>query len=119
MSGKTSIESKNNRVTALTCSVAGSGTTPSAGVDLNGEYLVGIEFDSGLDGTSLGFTVAPTLAGTYVALHTGAADYSKTVAASKRVILDPTQFLGVRYIKPVVASQTGATTITLYTVKAI
>ena len=119
MSGKTCIESKNNKVTALTVSVANGATTSAAGVDLNGEYLVGVEFDSGLDGTTLGFTVAPSLAGTYVALHTGAADYSKTVAASKRIFVDPTQFLGVRYIKPVVGSQTGATTITLYTVKAI
>lgn len=119
MATKASILSNDNVATARTCTVAGSGTTPAAGVDLEGEHLVAIEFDSGLDGTSLGFTVATSLAGTYVTLHTGSADYSKTVAASRRVLLNPDDFRGIRYIKPVVASQTGDTVVTLYTVKVI
>lgn len=99
----------------ITADIINAATTSAAGVDLQGKTLCGVTLDSGFDGTTLGFTVATTLAGTYNVLHTGTGDYSKTVAASRYVALTPADFSGVRYIKPVVGSQTGTTTITFHT----
>ncbi len=103
-------------VTATTTATITNGnTTPTAGVDLEGKTLCGVTLDSGFDGTTLGFTVATTLDGTYNTMHNGTADYSKTVAASRYVALNPADFAGVRYIKPVTGSQTGHTHITFHT----
>lgn len=99
----------------LTAVVPDTLTTPAAGVDLRGRVLVGVSIPTGLEGTTLGFAVAPTLAGTYLTMQTDAGAYSVTVAASRYVALDPNKFRGVRFVKPVVAAQTGAITLTLHT----
>ncbi len=98
-----------------TATVTNGNTTTTDGIDLEGKTLCGVTLDSGFDGTTLGFTVAPTLSGTYVAHRYSGSDTSETVAASKYIALDPHKFAGVRFIKPVVSSQTGSTTITFHT----
>lgn len=100
-------------VNTETVTIAGSATT-SGELDLTSKTLCGVTLDSGFDGTSLGFTVATTSGGTFVTLHDGSADVSKTVAASRYIALDPSLFAGVRYMKFVAGSQTGATTITAH-----
>lgn len=96
--------------------VANGGTTPTAGTDLGGRLLVGVTIPTGLDGTSLGFAVATELDGTYNTLMYGGAAVSLTVAASRYVALDPGLFAGVRFVKPVLAAQTGAITLKLHSV---
>jgi len=98
-----------------TATVTNGSTTTTDGIDLEGKTLCGVTLDSGFDGTTLGFTVATTLAGTYNTLMSSGSSYSETVAASRYVALDPSKFAGVRFIKPVVGSQTGSTTITFHT----
>lgn len=99
--------------------IADSATTITDGIDLHvdGKYVItGVYIPSGFDGTTLGFTTANTLAGTYLTVHTGAADLSLTVAASKYIAFDDAtvaRMKGLRFVKPVVGSQTGASTITL------
>lgn len=88
-------------------------TTPAAGLDLKGRVLVGVFLPAALDGTTLGFTVAETLAGTYVSLMSAGSVVSITVAASRYIALDPDVFRGVRFVKPVVGAQTGAAVLTL------
>jgi hypothetical protein len=89
-------------------------TTPAAGTDLGGRILVGVTIPAGLDGTTLGFTVAPTLGGTYNTLMSAGVAVSLTVAASRYVALDPTLFVGVRFVKPVLGAQTGDITLVLH-----
>ena len=96
--------------------VPNAGTTPAAGTDLGGRLLVGVTIPAGLDGTSLGFAVAATLNGTYNTLMYGGAAVSITVAASRYVALDPGLFAGVRFVKPVLATQTGDITLKLHSV---
>lgn len=77
-------------------------TTPTDGIDLYGYSLLGITFPSTFDGTTIGFTVASSLGGTYVQmLDKNGSAYSKTCAASKYLPLDPTDFAGIQFIKPV------------------
>lgn len=94
--------------------VPDAGTTPVAGTDLGGRTLVGVTIPAGLEGTTLTFTVATALGGTYNTLQTAAGAYSITVAASRYVALDPNVFAGVRFVKPVLGAQTGAITLTLH-----
>ena len=98
----------------LTATVA-NGATDSDATDLQGHTLCGVFLASTFDGTTLGFKVSDSLAGTYVVMHDGSSDVSKTVAASRYVALNPSDFAGVRFLKFVAGSQTGATVITLAT----
>jgi len=99
--------------------IANSGTTPTDGVDCGQYTLCGVTIPSGLDGTSLSFTTATTYSGTYNVMHTGAADFALVVAASRYIAFDGAtvaRFMGQRYLKPVLATQTGAITLTLHLV---
>lgn len=96
-----------------TAVIPDGGTTPAAGIDLEGFTLVGVIVPAGLEGTTLGFTVSTTLGGTYYVMQDGeGADLSVTVAASRCVPLSPSLFCGARFVKPVLATQTGAITLT-------
>jgi hypothetical protein len=88
---------------------------PADAVDLNGWSLVGIYLPASTEGATLGFTVCATETGTYVDLY----DFTGTIIAitlgsSRAISLDPSLFVGWRYIKPKTASnQTGDCTVQL------
>lgn len=85
-----------------------SSTTGSA-VDLGGNTAVALEFPATFTSTSVSFTVSSSLGGTYTPLYTSAgALISITCAAATTVALDPTDFLGVRFVKLVSGSTEGA-----------
>ena len=88
-----------------------TGQTTSSEVDIADCLLLGVILPAEFDGTTLGFTVSTTTGGTFYTLRdgAGAAAVSYTVAASSYVALDPGLFAGVRYVKIVLGSQTGAT----------
>lgn len=93
-----------------------AGTEPVAGIDLINNTIVGVYIPAGLEGTTLGFKAAATLAGTYLALYgTDGNAVSYIVGASRYVSLDPSAFSGVQFLKPVVPSQTGAIVLTFAT----
>jgi hypothetical protein len=95
--------------------VANLGTV-SNGVDLKGRQLCGVSIPTGLEGTTLGFQVAAdAVDGSYRTLMSGGVALSVTVAADRYVALDPNVFAGVRFVKLVVAAQTGAIVIELHT----
>ncbi len=71
--------------------------------------LVGITFPAAMTSTALTITAASTLDGTYTTLMEvgGAASYSVTVTASRRVPLDPRVFVCAPFIKIVTGSNEG------------
>lgn len=69
-------------------------------VDVGKGTLAGLFIPSALTGTAITFFVCDTEGGTYLELQAGAGSaFSVTVAASKYIALDPTKFVGLRYIK--------------------
>ena len=85
-------------------------TTPADGIDLYGYSLLGISFPTTFDGTTIGFTVSTSLGGTYnQMLDKNGVAYSKTCAASKYLPLDPTDFAGIQFIKPVAGTNQDTT----------
>lgn len=95
--------------------VVADGQTTSGEVNLQGSTLCGVFLPSGMEGTSLAFTVSDQPGGTFLALTDAGDAVSYTVAASRYVALNPSLFAGVRYLKLVVGSQTGAVTVVLAT----
>lgn len=91
--------------------VADAGTT-SAAVDTSEHEVVGVYLPTGLEGTTLAFTMAPEDDGTFVPVREAgaAAVFSQTVAAANYVAISPNLLAGARWIKVVLASQTGAYT---------
>ena len=86
-------------VTDLTATIAIS-TTTSAAIDLQGASLCGIYMPAAFTGTTLKFSVATTLTGTFVVMQDGFGnDITKTVAANKYIAVDPADFAGVRFLK--------------------
>jgi hypothetical protein len=99
---------------AYKTAVVANGETVSAAVNMEGYTPVGVILPTGMEGTSLGFTVSDSLAGTYVTmLDPDGAAVAYTVAAARYFPLDPGWFAGVQFLKMVVASQTGAATLTV------
>ena len=98
---------------ARTVTITSGGVAQTAGLLLGTMTLLGIRLPSTFDGTSLTFTCADTLAGTYDPLYNddGSA-YTVTCAATRYVAVDYTKFLGVLYVK-VVPATTQATTDTI------
>ena len=87
-----------------TATIASSGTV-SAAVDLAGTSLVGIQLPAAFTGTSLGFQAATSLAGTYQAVIDGSgAALTKNISQGKYLLLDPTEFAGIQYLKVVSGS---------------
>ena len=92
--------------------VANAGTTSNA-VDVQSGLLVGVEIPAGAEGTTLTFeesvddvTYSP------VRVEAGTA-YTLTIAATAALhrFANPYFFLGAKYLKIVLAAQTGAITI--------
>lgn len=102
------------RAFALPVTIA-DGATESAALNLNRAKLVGIHIPAGFEGTSIKFTAAPTETGTYLAVYDDAdAEVDLTVAASRYIAPALGDVLAsLAWIKLVVASQTGAITLTL------
>lgn len=95
--------------------IADSGTEPTEGIDLRHRTLVGVTTETGFDGTSFKLKTATGLSGTYRNVNDGAgADWEVTVAANEMTPINPADTAGLRYIKPVVAAQTGVTEIHLH-----
>lgn len=96
-------------ITYVPVTVADSGTT-SVAIDTSEHEVVGVYLPTGLDGTTVGFTAAPTETGTFVAVHNADGAFSQTVAAGTYAAISPDLLAGARWIKLVLASQTGAYT---------
>lgn len=77
----------------------GSGNTASAVIDLSGTSLVGMISPSALTGATLTFSASPTEDGTYNTLYRNGSDVSLTFAADKYILLEPSDFVGVRFLK--------------------
>ena len=92
--------------------IVADGGTKSAALDCGESgVLVGYSFPAGLDGTSLSFEVSHDNV-TFQALENEDGAIALTIAASKSYGLDnPSRFMAWRYVKFVVAEQTGALTI--------
>lgn len=88
--------------------IASSATT-SGEIDLSGTTLCGIYIPAAFTGTSISFQAASESGGTFVAVKDGAGNsVSKTVAASQFIKIDPTDFVGVRFLKIVSGSTEAA-----------
>lgn len=80
-------------------------TIPNAGTDSDGLLVgpfvpVALIMPAAFTGTTVSFLVSDLLAGTYLPVHAGGGTLvSKTVAASRHVVLDPNELLGVRFLK--------------------
>lgn len=86
---------------AKTAVLAVSGTKSAAANLSGGVGICGLYTDANLTGTAVSFEVSYD-GTTYVVLKDGAgATYSKTVAPSNYIALDPSMFAGVRFIKVV------------------
>lgn len=85
-----------------------SGATDSDVIDLAGRTLCGISMPAAFTGTALTFKI-DNGGSTYQLMADGAgADVSKTVAASKYIKLNPSDFAGVDKLKLVSGSAEGA-----------
>ena len=94
-------------ITTLTASISASGTTTPA-MDLGGTTLLGIQLPAAFTGTSISFQAATALGGTYQVVIDGSGSVvSKTVAQGKHLMLDPSEFAGLQFIK-IVSSATEA-----------
>jgi len=92
-----------------------NGQTTSAAFDIGGFTLVGMILPSALTSTAMKINASDSLAGTYVPVYgpTGT-QISYTVAASRYVVIPPTDLQGVNFIELVAGSAEGADrTITL------
>lgn len=96
--------------------VIADAATESDAEDMEGETLVGAYLPASEEGTTLSFKACATADGTYVPVHDTAGDLVEyTVASSRYVPLDPVTFAGIRFLKLVLGTQTGAATIVLST----
>ena len=87
--------------------IIANGATVSAPVYLGDKLPVSLQMPAAFTGATVSFQGSYDGV-TYQAINTGGAAYSETVAASKNVVLDPSAFLGFRYMKIVSASAEGA-----------
>lgn len=93
-----------------------SGQTVSAEIDLGGTTPVALITPAALTGTTVTFQAATTTGGTFNTVMKDGATLSVTVAASRFVVLQPSDFAGVRFLKVVSGSSEGADrTLTLAT----
>lgn len=96
----------------LSVTINGSATSPA--IDLSGLTLVGIETPASISGTSMTFTGANSLGGTYTAIKDKAgSDYTLTITSSKRYILPPADTAGWEFIKLVSSTSETSKTFTL------
>ena len=91
-----------------------SGQPTGGPITTNGMSPVGILFPASLTSTTMTFTVATTLAGTYMPLYNASGAVSYTIAASRYVAINPADFYGVQFIKVILGSdEAAARTITV------
>ena len=83
-------------------------TTTSAALATGGASLVGCQLPAAFTGTSISFTVATSLGGTYQELDNSSGKVSYTVAAGKYIVINPVDFYGVQYFKIVSNSSEAA-----------
>ena len=99
-------------VNDATTSIA-SGASTSDEIDLSGTTLCGVYMPSAFTGTGITFLASTTTGGTFVSVRDGGGSaIVKTVAASQYVRLDPSDFIGIRFLK-IVSNGTEAATRTL------
>lgn len=87
--------------------IASSGTDSQA-IDLFGMNMVGILFPSEMTGTSMTFKASVDGSNYYTCYDSAGSAVSLTVTADGYVLLTPSDFAGVRYIKLVSGSSEGA-----------
>lgn len=93
--------------TTLVSSIAVS-TTTSGAIDLGGTTLLGVQLPAAFTGTSISFQAATSFGGTYQTVIDGSGStLSKTVSQGKYLLLDPSEFAGLQFIK-IVSSATEA-----------
>lgn len=86
-----------------------SGGTDSAAVDLRGMTLCGIYIPSTLTSTSITFKASDEFSGTYIPVFDGlGSELSKIVASTQYIVLNPSDFAGIQYLKIVTGSLEGA-----------
>lgn len=77
-----------------------SGQTASGEIDLSGNTLCGVFLPAGFDGTSLAFEAASESGAASVPVYDGEGSaISRSVAASRYVALNPSDFAGIRFLK--------------------
>jgi len=95
-------------ISTLTVNIA-NGQTTSTAIDLSGASLVGIQMPAAFTGTSISFQVATSVGGTYqTMIDASGSTISKTISASKYLVIDPAEFAGVQFFKIVSGSSEGA-----------
>ncbi len=93
--------------------ISSSGTTSSA-VDLGGTSLCGIHMPSAFTGSSITFKAAASATDSYRTVTKNGISLSATVAADQYIVLDPTDFAGIRFLQVVSgASESASRTLTL------
>jgi hypothetical protein len=92
-----------------TATIANGGTVSDA-IATGGRQLVAIMTPAAFTGTAMTFSVAPSLAGTYLPLKTTAAGtvYTQTVTTSSYYNIDPQLTNGAPFIKVTSGSAEGA-----------
>ena len=78
-------------------------------LDMRGKTLVGLIMPSVLTSTAINFSASETASGTFTDIYdTSGNKLSVTVAASRYILIDPSDFTGVRFLKIVMGSSEGA-----------
>jgi hypothetical protein len=85
-----------------------SASATSAPITTHGLNLVGLQMPSSLTSTSITFAVSSTLNGTYVPLYNSSGQVSYTVAASRYISINPSDFNGVYYFEVIMGSTEAA-----------
>jgi hypothetical protein len=94
-------------------------TTTSNAISTNGMSLVGCQLPATMTGTSISFTVATTLAGTYQELDNASGKVTYTIAGGKFIAINPVDFYGVQFFKIVSGSSEAAARSLACTMKGI
>lgn len=87
-------------------SIANAATT-SAAIPLAGFSLVGIQFPTTFTGTTVTFTMASAIDGTYVPVYNASGAVSITIAQARYYAIDPANFQGIQFLKIVSGSSEG------------
>lgn len=88
-----------------------NGDTASGVVNLAGFKLCGLRMPSAFTGSTVTIQSAKTPDGTFQTVYKNGAELTISVAASKKVALDPADFAGDQFIKVVGSAQAAERTI--------
>jgi len=96
-----------------------SGQTTSDIIDLRAQGLCGFQMPAAFTGTSITFEGSPN-GDTYTSLYnTANTEYSVTVAASRFYVVNPGDFVGVRFLRFVSGSAEGAQRVILSVARSL